>query len=749
MMNYPKLNELCEAFMKDCYDYILRNSDEENKNEIKKLLEENKDKSEIIQKSYVIFSSVENKKPSKDEFSSIFTFTKGYINAIYEYIKDINKNIDIVSSINDCCNTYIALFGYLYIFKGVYDNEFLKFFYEYYYNFAEVINKYKISDNITKYYNSIESKVYLSLGVETIEVNDNLFKEWIKHFEKESYFYQQKETTNKNMEEINKNGNNETQQTSNTDNLLNGEADNEIKTSQIEDFNLNKEDSEIKSSNLEAVTSEDKYVLKKEFENMKFFLKNYILLSRIESAWRELNIYENLILGSEFNLAIIYIEKKRSEYLENIICSLKNNIQYLGNPYNFNLWRKLCNIILKNIFVILYKKNYIISQYNNSSVLKELEKFRKRLEGKQLESYNIKLENYKNELKKINLSSKGNSSANKERNYNIIIVEKNEKYSLAIDFLFFLKERGNKMAHFDKDIIDLILFNDLNIKVIEDEKINKEEVNNTELEKESEIKNEKYNGKTTFDYKEIIEMFQNPFKYHKKEINVDEICNIIYNKIESIKKTDNYIGNTKKLSSLKNDSEKLDNKINELMTSYENFFIENNINYMNQNENEILCEDIKESKENYNYLKDIKEKNKSKIQLYEKIQNELVSLNNIKEEKVKEINVLIKEIKNEPTRKIKLITLLDVFKDYKMELGKTIITNEEYKSYSKIFNAENIDKFTIEDVFTFLNENLNYSNTMFSIIKKDITNFNFLVEVITSFNELKNFVYNQDLDILI
>ena len=71
---------------------------------------------------------------------------------------------------------------------------------------------------------------------------------------------------------------------------------------------------------------------------------------------------------------------------------------------------------------------------------------------------------------------------------------------------FFLKERGNKMAHFDKDIIDLILFNDLNIKVIEDEKINKEEVNNTELEKESEIKNEKYNGKTTFDYKEIIDM---------------------------------------------------------------------------------------------------------------------------------------------------------------------------------------------------------------------------------------------------
>ena len=161
MMNYPKLNELCEAFMKDCYDYILRNSDEENKNEIKKLLEENKDKSEIIQKSYVIFSSVENKKPSKDEFSSIFTFTKEYINAIYEYIKDINKNIDIVSSINDCCNIYIALFGYLYIFKGVYDNEFLKFFYEYYYNFAEVINKYKISDNIKKYYNSFESIFFI------------------------------------------------------------------------------------------------------------------------------------------------------------------------------------------------------------------------------------------------------------------------------------------------------------------------------------------------------------------------------------------------------------------------------------------------------------------------------------------------------------------------------------------------------------------------------------------------------------
>ena len=35
---------------------------------------------------------------------------------------------------------------------------------------------------------------------------------------------------------------------------------------------------------------------------------------------------------------------------------------------------------------------------------------------------------------------------------------------------------------------------------------------------------------------------------------------------------------------------------------------------------------------------------------------------------------------------------------------------------------------------------MNYKNALFSINKNDITNYNFLVEVITGFNELKYFI---------
>ena len=77
------------------------------------------------------------------------------------------------------------------------------------------------------------------------------------------------------------------------------------------------------------------------------------------------------------------------------------------------------------------------------------------------------------------------------------------------------------------------------------------------------------------------------------------------------------------------------------------------------------------------------------------------------------------------------------------------MTEQEYRKYDNIFNDKNIDEFSLEDVYSILKETLNYNNALFSIIKKDITNFNLLIAVITEYNELKNFVYNQDLDILI
>ena len=85
--------------------------------------------------------------------------------------------------------------------------------------------------------------------------------------------------------------------------------------------------------------------------------------------------------------------------MESIINSLKNTIKNIGNPYNFNLWRKLSNIILKNIFVILYKKKYTFSQYPNYSVSNQLNKYKNNFSGKELKEYTEKVNEYDNKLK--------------------------------------------------------------------------------------------------------------------------------------------------------------------------------------------------------------------------------------------------------------------------------------------------------------------------------------------------------------
>ena len=133
------------------------------------------------------------------------------------------------------------------------------------------------------------------------------------------------------------------------------------------------------------------------------------------------------------------------------------------------------------------------------------------------------------------------------------MVENQIKYSLIIDFLFFLKEKGNKMNHFDEEIIDLILFDDLNIDInINKDSIGKEE--NSTLSEQGKTQNgEKINqGKHSFNCEEIIDMLKNPFKYHKKDINIDNIYSAVYTKIQEIKTDNKYVENEKKFNALKN-----------------------------------------------------------------------------------------------------------------------------------------------------------------------------------------------------
>ena len=122
----------------------------------------------------------------------------------------------------------------------------------------------------------------------------------------------------------------------------------------------------------------------------------------------------------------------------------------------------------------------------------------------------------------------------------------------------------------------------------------------------------------------------------------------------------------------------------------------------------------------------------------------------IAEDCMQKVDNFIKEIKlNKQKKENNIISIEDVFLEFKTILKDKKLNEQEYKKYGNIFNEKNIDEFSLENVYTILNETLNYNNASFSIIKKDVTNYNFLLEVIIEFNELKNYVYNKHLDILI
>ena len=102
----------------------------------------------------------------------------------------------------------------------------------------------------------------------------------------------------------------------------------------------------------------------------------------IDRDYEQMKYLENFFLKLEFNSIEINCVNKKSEYFENIINSFKNTIINLGNPYNYNLWRKLSNIILKNLLVILSKKKYKFLQFKNSTVLSNLKYYESKLKKK-------------------------------------------------------------------------------------------------------------------------------------------------------------------------------------------------------------------------------------------------------------------------------------------------------------------------------------------------------------------------------
>ena len=218
---------------------------------------------------------------------------------------------------------------------------------------------------------------------------------------------------------------------------------------------------------------------------------------------------------------------------------------------------------------------------------------------------------YENNLKikkEINTNNNLSDAADKKRDYNLIIIYKDNKpdiiSSLSTDFLFYLKEKGNKFNHFDEVILTHILFNNLNIE--------DNEFDFVEEEKEGKISQDRKNNEKNT--KEIKIKLDNNNKEEQKENNNNDV---------------------KKEVKIKNNNDNKEEKKGEN--------INNNIEEINK---AILNSDKKEEKKN---RENISSDNQKKNAIAN--ENKLENTNEKKDEIKKELNHSnINEIINEPAK---------------------------------------------------------------------------------------------------
>ena len=114
-----------------------------------------------------------------------------------------------------------------------------------------------------------------------------------------------------------------------------------------------------------------------------------------------LKLSEALISESSINSALINVEKMKYDYLDNLNQKLINGMKNLANLYNFNLWRKVSNMLLKNIFVIL-KNNKFEFRQNPSNSIKNIlisNSYKNNIYNEQFE---LKIKKYENKFNSSN-----------------------------------------------------------------------------------------------------------------------------------------------------------------------------------------------------------------------------------------------------------------------------------------------------------------------------------------------------------
>ena len=1060
---YPQLEELYKVITNDFYKMYLEKKDENAKEKLDS--EKNnlniKDKIEQLK----IFIS-KNKTKNINDFD-IIQFLSKYIDIIDSfYSKEKIEEIEVQYA-DQYCLSYIALVFFKFFCDDKEDlNELFHFNINKYQHFSEFITHYSLLRQMKLIYEEISFPV-----LEEFKIYKDLFINLIKKFDNDSIFYpksnegehekteNEKENVNKNnieqfkendlsttktnSEKKEKNGNSEEKKINNDINVQNKiyEINEDMNSSIKKDLSVNSTTKIIKSNinnseneSQENIISKDINKKTDEIEGLKKELNEIKIKTDfdiIDLKIKFIKTQECLEYGNLIFLEYINNEKKKVEYLENYNKSLKNMVMILSNPYSFNFWRKITNIILKNIFIILRNNKFIITQKKDNKVLSQLENYFGKLKTKLNEKFKpnnkyktvddlpictiikTKLRKYKKQSNSTENITNISQAADKERSYNLIVIYNNSKpditASLSIDFLFFLKEKGNQIAHFDEKILNFLLFNEIDIiendeikidneknntfrieaikedkkkeiknnekknvtvnKIAKNEKLNKryltqtkekkinsveenklhkriikslngqvkkksdkiegkdeikidqkllnnkgkkvikkvikiniskenelneikdennnqikeaknnqiKEENNNQIKNENynQIKNEnndpkkdennnqikeaknnqikeeknnqikeainnqikeeknnqikeeknnqikeainnqikeennnqikeennnqikeeknnqikeeknnqieeennnqikeennkneknnimikrklnkKYEGKSKFNGKELVEMLENPIKFQQKILkNADYLFDLRNKEINKFRQNIKYDVMLEEISKFEKEKEfeililRIRKSINNIEDYIEKHYGHNNIRSLNIKEiNDI---DLKEIHNNYLKLRIYEKEISNKIKSFES-EKKLVSdlQKNIKKYE-SDINKMINQIKEKLKKESELIRLLDVFDEYKEDLKTKIDNkNKDYLHYEKIFTKQNIDTFTFNDLISFLKKQIIIKDVSYSLIKKDIMNFNLYVEIVTDFNEFKNnFQGNVDLEI--
>ena len=326
--------------------------------------------------------------------------------------------------------------------------------------------------------------------------------------------------------------------------------------------------------------------------------------------------------------------------------------------------------------------------------------------------------------------------------------------SLSSDFLFFLKEKGNEVNHFDEKLLNFILFNDMNIIEVEqkEEKIEEEKTNI--IINEDDVFDKEYEGKVSFNYNEIISMLKNPLSFIKDDyIDMKILFTPIYRKIEKIKELVEYNNSSIDFKDLEEKVVNISLNIKEIILYFEDYFQTNNIDFKNIKKalvDDNISQNDKKKLKKYSEIICVNKKIEGKLKFYQQLKERITEINSSIKEKEIWINKSINKIKDEIKKVAKLISIDDAFKKYKSNLLQIIAeeNENEYKQNKEIFNKENINNFSISQFYHLISTNLKKENCQLCITKRDITNYNLFVEIIQDFQEFKD-DYQKDLDVKI